>query len=106
MTSHQTDLNPYLSPTTTPGSPVSPPGLRESDYLKAWAAYFVCALFGSGVAGALLGGILGFIMGSSGSSLDSIRLVCGLGGFVAGLPVSYLFFRLFVSRMLVQKITG
>jgi len=33
-------------------------------------------------------------------------MVCGGLGFIAGLPVSYFFFRLFVSRFIVQKLTG
>jgi hypothetical protein len=81
------------------------PELKETDYLKAWAAFFVCAAVGGGLAGAIAGGILGAILGAAGASIESIKLAGGIAGFFVGLPISYFSFRFFVSRWLIQKLS-
>ena len=81
------------------------PQLKETDYLKTWAIFAVCATIGGFIAGAIVGAIVGATMGVTGVSAQTNRFVCGIMGFIAGLPISYLFFRLFVSRFIVQKLT-
>ena len=78
--------------------------LRETDYIKAWALFVLCASVGGFIAGAVVGGILGAFLGAAGFSISIIKLLCGGAGFLAGLPISYLFFRMFVAHFLVQKI--
>ena len=80
--------------------------LKEIDYLKTWALVTVCATAGGFVVGALIGGIFGGVLGAMGVPIRTIKVICGLLGFMAGLPVSYLFFRIFVSRLIVYKIAG
>ena len=80
--------------------------LREIDYLKTWAAYVVCETIGGFIAGAIAGGILGFILALAGVHSSSLKLWGGIAGFIAGLPVSYGFFRFFVSQMLISHIQG
>ena len=80
--------------------------LKEIDYLKTWALITVCATVGGFIVGALVGGICGGILGGIGVSIRTIKVICGVLGFVVGLPVSYFFFRLFVSRFIVQKLTS
>ncbi len=82
------------------------PQLRETDYLKTWALFTICAGVGGLVAGAVIGGILGAILGAAGLTVQTIKLLCAMAGFAAGLPVSYLMFRLFVARFIVRKLTA
>lgn len=77
--------------------------VTEYDYLKTWALYALCTALGGFVAGAIAGGVVGAVLGASGSSRGSITIASGLAGFIASLPVSYFFFRFFVSRMLASK---
>src|SRR4051794_33087465 len=78
--------------------------LKEMDYLKPWALSTVCATAGGFVVGAIVGMIFGAILGGLGVPLRSIKVICGFLGFLSGLPVSYIFFRIFVSRLIVHKI--
>jgi ABC-type uncharacterized transport system permease subunit len=80
--------------------------LNEIDYLKTWGLFALCATIGGFIAGALVGAILGGVLGGAGASLKTIKVVCGTAGFIVGLPISYLFFRLFVSRFIVHKLSG
>jgi hypothetical protein len=80
--------------------------LKEIDYIKPWALATICATVGGFVIGAVVGGIFGGILGGLGAPVRAIRVICGLLGFLAGLPVSYLFFRIFVSHFIVQKLTA
>lgn len=83
---------------------MSPP-LKETDYLKAWVLFFLCATVAGAVAGAVVGGILGAVLAAAQVPLDTLKLVCGVAGLIVGLPISYGFFRLFVSRFIVRKLT-
>lgn len=80
--------------------------LKETDYLKTWALLTVCATAGGFILGAVIGAICGGVLGGMGASIRTIKVVCGLMGFLAGLPVSYFFFRFFVSKLIVEKLTG
>lgn len=80
--------------------------LSEIDYIKTWGLFALCATAGGFIAGAVVGAILGGVLGGAGASIKTIRLVCGIAGFIAGLPVSYLFFRVFVSRFIVHKLSA
>jgi len=78
--------------------------LRETDYLVAWLLYFVCTTVGGGLAGGVAGAILGGVLGASGATMETIKMVAGIAGFIVALPVSYFLFRFFVARFLVQKL--
>jgi multisubunit Na+/H+ antiporter MnhE subunit len=80
--------------------------LKEIDYLKPWALATICATVAGFVVGAIVGAIFGGVLGAIGVPIGAIRIICGLLGFVAGLPISYIFFRIFVSRFIVNKLTA
>ena len=82
------------------------PQLKETDYIKTWGLFVICATVGGFIAGAVVGGIAGAVLGAARVPIQTIRVVCGGLGFIAGLPISYLFFRLFVSRFIVRKLTA
>ena len=79
--------------------------LREADYLKAWAAFAACATVGGFVAGLVVGVILGFSLRAAGASPETAKILCAIAGFIAGLPVSYFFFKMFVSKFLIARLT-
>ena len=79
--------------------------IKEIDYVKTWALFTICAMVGGFVAGAVVGGVCGGVLGGLGVSMRAIKGICGVLGFLVGLPISYLFFRIFVSRFIVQKLT-
>jgi hypothetical protein len=78
------------------------PSISEYDYLKTWAIYAFCTALGGLVAGAVAGGVVGGILGASGWPARSVAIPSSLAGFIASLPVSYFFFRFFVSRFIVR----
>jgi len=80
--------------------------LKETDYIKTWVLFMVCATVGGIIVGAVVGAVVGGVLGAAGVPVRTISALCGVLGFIVGLPISYLFFRLFVSRFIVQKLTA
>ena len=78
--------------------------LKEKDYLKAWALYVLYATTCGFLAGAITGSIAGAILRVLGKSVTTIQVVSSIVGFLSGLPLSYMFFRIFVIRYLVEKL--
>jgi hypothetical protein len=79
--------------------------LKEKDYIKVWAIFFVIAFIGGTVAGAVVGGVAGGILGALGAKGRLISLVAGLLGFVVSLPISYFSFRFAITKFLLPKLT-
>lgn len=79
--------------------------LKESDYIKVWAIFFVIAFVGGTVAGAIVGGIAGGILGALGSPPRVISVISGLLGFLVSIPISYFSFRFAITKFLLPKIT-
>ena len=77
--------------------------LQEKDYLRAWALYVLCATVCGFISGAITGSIAGAILGIIGKSAFFVQVASAIVGFVSGLPFSYMFFRIFVIRYLVEK---
>ncbi len=61
----------------------------------------VCSIVGGTLAAALVGGLNGLL----GVSFDFIDYIVSVIGFIIALAAWYFFFRLFVSRLIVQKLT-
>jgi hypothetical protein len=100
----QPDSNPYSSPHVEPAQINRPKPVREGDYFVAWLLFSICATGAGAIAGVFVVATIGIIFRVAGLSQDTIRAVAEIGGFIAGLPVSYLFFRIFVTIMIVSKI--
>ena len=81
------------------------PEIKESDYIKAWVFSWLCSTVAAFIVGAIVGAVLGAAMGMAGVPIRTIQVVCGIAGFLVSIPLSYLFFRIFVSRFIVQKLT-
>ena len=77
---------------------------KETDYLTGWAFFVLCTTIAGFIVGAVVGAVLGAILKFVGAPPTMITIVCGGAGFVASLPISYLFFRIFVSRFVVQPV--
>ncbi|MEO0491637.1 MAG: hypothetical protein AAFX95_11010 [Cyanobacteria bacterium J06639_16] len=79
--------------------------LRESDYFVAWLLFFLAATIGGGVVGFIFGAIIGVILGISGVTDPNVLATAGgIIGFIVGIPVSYLSFRFFVGKFIVDKV--
>ena len=78
--------------------------LKETDYLKAWAFFWVLATIGGFIVGAVFGGILGFILGAIGVNIRTIQLLSGALGFLLAIPISYFLFRLAVIKFILPKV--
>ncbi len=77
--------------------------IKESEYFVAWLVFWLCGTFGGFLIGAVAGGIVGFFLGAAGVDLNKIKLICGGVGFIIGIPLSYILFRVFVGKMIVKK---
>lgn len=79
--------------------------LRESDYFVAWLLFFLAATLGGGVVGFIFGAIIGLIMGIAGITDPNVLATAGgIIGFLVGIPVSYISFRFFVGKFIVDKL--
>lgn len=78
--------------------------LKEFDYFIAWVIFYSIAMIGGAIlafiGGLAVGGVLIFM----GVSKEMIVTAGAILGFILGLPVSYLCFRLIVGKFIVQKI--
>jgi len=76
----------------------------ETDYLLTWLWFFVCATVGGALAGALVGAAGGAALGAAGVDPTQAVFVIGGASFVASGLLSYLFFRLFVKRLVLRTL--
>jgi hypothetical protein len=79
--------------------------LKEIDYIKAWAVFWVLSTVGGLVVGFVAGGMLGFVLGGLGVHMRTIKILCGGLAFVLGLPVSYFLFQFSIRMFLVPKLS-
>jgi hypothetical protein len=77
--------------------------IQELDYFVSWVQFAICNALGGAVAGAIAGGLVGICLGPHHVDPKVFMLSTAGAGFVASLPVSYLFFRFFVSRLWLRK---
>lgn len=77
--------------------------VRESQYFVAWLLFWICSTIGAMLLGGAAGLVIGAVLGYQGVDLSLIQLICGAVGFLLAIPVSYLFFRLFVGMLIVKK---
>jgi hypothetical protein len=80
--------------------------LKETDYLKAWAVFWILTTIGGMIVGAIGGGALGFVLGGLGVRMHTIKILCGGFGFLLGLPISYVLFQLSIRKLLLPKLSG
>jgi hypothetical protein len=76
----------------------------ETDYLLTWLWFFICATVGGALAGALVGAASGATLGAAGVTSTQAVFVIGGASFVASGLLSYLFFRLFVKRLVLRTL--
>jgi hypothetical protein len=79
--------------------------LKELDYLKAWACFWVLSTVGGAIVGFVAGAMLGFVLGGLGVHTRTIAIVCGGLGFVLGIPLSYVLFQFSIRMFLVPKLS-
>lgn len=104
---HTTDNDAGANPFTPPGASLELPArLAESDYLKAFVAYIVCAVVAGFLGGGAIGAIIGGAWGATGASTKSpaFSAIILTAAVVVALALHYVLFRFFVNRMIVRKI--
>jgi hypothetical protein len=79
--------------------------LREIDYLKAWAFFWILSTVGGFIVGLVAGAMLGFVLGGLGVQMHTIKVLCGGLGFLLGIPVSYLLFQFSIRKFLLPKLS-
>ncbi len=75
-------------------------------YFKAWIIFFLIATIGGMVIGGIIGFFIGAAMGVAGMDLGLIKIVCGVAGFLVGIPLSYFTFRWAVAEFIVKDLTA
>ena len=83
----------------------TPTKLKEIDFLKAWAVFWVLSTVGGTVVGFVAGAMLGFVLGGLGVHMRTIQIVCGALGFLLGIPISYFLFQFSIRMFLVPKLS-
>ena len=78
--------------------------MKHSHYLKAWLFFFLVATVGGMFAGMLLGAFLGAVLAVAHVDLPTIKMVCGVAGFLISIPLSYFTFFWVVSRFIVNPL--
>lgn len=78
---------------------------RTPKYFKAWIFFFLIATIGGMVLGGTVGFIIGVAMGIAHMELGLIKVVCGVVGFLLGVPLSYFTFRWVVAEFIVKELT-
>ncbi len=73
--------------------------IQERDYFVAWILFAICNALGSLVTSTMVAALVGKFLFPHHVDFKIIMFAISGGGFVASLPVSYFFFRLFVSRL-------
>ncbi len=79
--------------------------LKQSDYLKTWAIFWIASTVCGAIVSIIAGAVLGFVLGGLGASMQTIKVLCGGLGFLLAIPVSYFFFQLSIQKFLLPKIS-
>lgn len=76
--------------------------LTDAQYFKAWLPFFLCTTLAGMVAGAIAGGAMGALFGPLVQEPRGILLLT-VFSVLFNAPLSYVFFRLFVSRLVTTN---
>lgn len=81
--------------------------MNKPKYFKAWILFFIVVTVGGFLIGAFFGGIAGFILAFLNSDNPNIvaenQIYFTMGGYILGVPISYLAFRWTVSSYIVPQ---
>ena len=58
------------------------------------------------IAGLVGGAILGFILGGLGVRMHTIKVLCGVLGFLLRLPISYIIFQITIRFFVAPKLSA
>jgi hypothetical protein len=93
------------SPFAPPNAPldVATP-LKESDYVKSFSGYFLCALILGTLGGAATGGVIRGLWGASAGNNIAFGVFAIAASALVALSLSYAVFRFFLKEFIVQKL--
>lgn len=78
--------------------------LKQKDYIKAWAIFWVICTVGSMIIGAMAGMTVGFVLGGFGVKMHAIKIVCGILAFLLGIPLSFVTYQYSIRTFLLPKL--
>lgn len=88
--------NPYQAPDAPPARST----VSSSDITKAWLGFILLSTVVGFFAGMVFGAILGAFLGGLGVTIGNIQIICAIAGFLINFPVSFIFFRRSVTKLL------
>lgn len=74
-------------------------------YFKTWLIYTLSSMVLGALCGMASGMVCGFVMGAAGMPVETIKIVCGIVGFVLGIIVSFIMFRWAVDKFIVLEVS-
>jgi hypothetical protein len=78
--------------------------LKDVDYLKPWAIFFVMSFIAVTIATAVIGLVIGGVLKVMGASPAFVATLSSGLGFLVSLPISYFSFRFAVAKFLLPKV--
>ena len=95
--------SPYKAPNASVDVEVAGP--KESDFVKAFISFVLCAVIAGAISGAIVGGIIGGVWGTSGAvDMPAFRTTVTVFSGLVGIIVNYFVFRFFVNLFIVRKL--
>lgn len=79
--------------------------MPQPKYFKAWFIFFLIAGIGGMFVGGIIGGVMGLFLGLAHVELGTIKIICGVVGFILGIPLSYFTYRWTVSEFILKELT-
>ena len=78
--------------------------IAETDLIIAWIPFFICTFVLSLIFAMCAGGAIGFVLGMLRAPSTLIQMAGAAAGWLVQIPISYLFFRIFVKHFIVKKL--
>ena len=76
----------------------------EGQVFLTWLIFFISTSIASPIVGMIAGFLIGAVLGAVGCSKTVIMTICAVVGFVLSGIISYILFRIFVKKMLLNKV--
>ena len=79
--------------------------LKQTDFIKAWAIFWIASTISGSIIGFIGGAMLGLILSALGASIPTVKVLCGGLGFLLSIPISYICFQFSIRKFLLPKLS-